>query len=384
LPEYGARVKVMCNVSSISTPHLEETGTNRLAADAPAGRRAAMSGKAALRVRGLSVTFGTQHGDLPAVVDVDLDVERGQLVALLGESGSGKSVTARAVMGLNPGNARVTARELRVGEHDLLALAEEERQRLRGSSVSLVLQDALSALNPVLSVGDQVAELFRVHRGLSRRDARRQVVELLALVGIPAPERRARDYPHQFSGGMRQRILIAMSIALQPELLVADEPTTALDVLVEAQILRIIADLRRNFDTALLLITHNLGIVAEACDRVAVMYAGRIVEQGSAYDVTTNPSHPYSRELLNSTISLSTTKLHSIPGAPPNLVNPPAACRFHPRCPDAMKVCAELWPPTVVTGPGRRSECWLHAKEDIPAGLQAPLEREALAAAEEA
>jgi peptide/nickel transport system ATP-binding protein len=165
---------------------------------------------------------------------------------------------------------------------------------------------------------------------------------------------------------------------------VADEPTTALDVLVEAQILRIIADLRRNFDTALLLITHNLGIVAEACDRVAVMYAGRIVEQGSAYDVTTKPSHPYSRELLNSTISLSTTKLHSIPGAPPNLVNPPAACRFHPRCPDAMKVCAELWPPTVVTGPARRSECWLHAKEDIPAGQAAPLERETLAAAEEA
>ena len=167
---------------------------------------------------------------------------------------------------------------------------------------------------------------------------------------------------------MRQRIMIALALVLRPAVVVADEPTTALDVLVEAQILRIIADLRRNFDTALLLITHNLGIVAEACDRVAVMYAGRIVEQGPAYDVTTKPAHPYSRELLRSTISLSTTELHSIPGAPPNLVTPPPACRFHPRCPDAMKVCAEQWPPTITVGTARRSECWLHAKEDIPAG----------------
>jgi oligopeptide/dipeptide ABC transporter ATP-binding protein len=183
---------------------------------------------------------------------------------------------------------------------------------------------------------------------------------------------------------MRQRIMIALALVLRPAVVVADEPTTALDVLVEAQILRILADLRRNFDTALLLITHNLGIVAEACDRVAVMYAGRIVEQGPAYDITTKPSHPYSRELLRSTISLSTTALHSIPGAPPDLVAPPPACRFHPRCPDAMKVCAEAWPPTVATGPARRSECWLHGKDDIPAGLEAPLEREALAVSEEA
>ena len=166
---------------------------------------------------------------------------------------------------------------------------------------------------------------------------------------------------------MRQRIMIALALVLRPALIVADEPTTALDVLVEAQILRIIADLRRNFDTALLLITHNLGIVAEACDRVAVMYAGRIVEQGPAYDVTTKPAHPYSRELLRSTISLSTTELHSIPGAPPDLVHPPPACRFHPRCPDAMEVCAAQWPPTITVGTARRSECWLHAPRGHPA-----------------
>ena len=185
-------------------------------------------------------------------------------------------------------------------------------------------------------------------------------------MGIPPT--RYHQYPHEFSGGMRQRIMIALALVLRPAVVVADEPTTALDVLVEAQILRIIADLRRNFDTALLLITHNLGIVAEACDRVAVMYAGRIVEQGPAYDITTKPSHPYSRELLRSTISLSTTELHSIPGAPPDLVHPPPACRFHPRCPDAMKVCAEQWPPTIDLGPARRSECWLHAKDGHPRG----------------
>jgi oligopeptide/dipeptide ABC transporter ATP-binding protein len=201
-------------------------------------------------------------------------------------------------------------------------------------------------------------------------------------MGIPPT--RYEQYPHEFSGGMRQRIMIALALVLRPAVIVADEPTTALDVLVEAQILRILADLRSNFDTALLMITHNLGIVAEACDRVAVMYAGRIVEKGAAYDITTKPAHPYSRELLRSTISLSTTALHSIPGAPPNLVDPPPACRFHPRCPDAMRVCASTFPPSIDLGSGRRSECWLSARDQIPEGEDAPLEREALAVAEEA
>ena len=192
--------------------------------------------------------------------------------------------------------------------------------------------------------------MLKIHEPeLGKKEARKRAMETLRGMGIPPT--RYDQYPHEFSGGMRQRIMIALALVLRPAVVVADEPTTALDVLVEAQILRIIADLRRNFDTALLLITHNLGIVAEACDRVAVMYAGRIVEQGPAYDITTKPSHPYSRELLRSTISLSTTELHSIPGAPPDLVHPPPACRFHPRCPDAMKVCAEQWPPTEADRP---------------------------------
>ena len=215
----------------------------------------------------------------------------------------------------------------------------------------MIFQEPMTRLNPLMKISAHFEEVLKIHEPeLGKKEARQRALETLRGMGIPPT--RYDQYPHEFSGGMRQRIMIALALVLRPAVVVADEPTTALDVLVEAQILRIIADLRRNFDTALLLITHNLGIVAEACDRVAVMYAGRIVEQGPAYDVTTKPSHPYSRELLRSTISLSTTKLHSIPGAPPNLVHPPPACRFHPRCPDAMKVCAEQWPPTVDHRPG--------------------------------
>ncbi len=202
-------------------------------------------------------------------------------------------------------------------------------------------------------------------------------------MGIPPT--RFKQYPHEFSGGMRQRIMIALALVLRPKVVVADEPTTALDVIVEAQILGILADLRRNFDTALLLITHNLGIVAEACDRVAVMYAGRIAEEGNAKRVFTDPAHPYTRELLRSTISLRTTGLHYIPGAPPDLSDPPPACRFHPRCPNAMKVCAEKHPIEVRLESGQRVECWLHGPEDeIPDGGTKPLEREEIALAEEA
>jgi peptide/nickel transport system ATP-binding protein len=247
----------------------------------------------------------------------------------------------------------------------------------------MIFQEPMTRLNPLMRISEHFEEVLRIHEpDLSKKQAKARALETLRGMGIPPT--RYTQYPHEFSGGMRQRIMIALALVLRPAVVVADEPTTALDVLVEAQILRIIADLRRNFDTALLLITHNLGIVAEACDRVAVMYAGRVVEQGPAYDVTTKPAHPYSRELLRSTISLSTRELHSIPGAPPDLVSPPSACRFHPRCPNAMKVCAEQWPPTVTVGTARRSECWLHATEDIPAGLEAPLEREELAVAEEA
>jgi oligopeptide/dipeptide ABC transporter ATP-binding protein len=242
----------------------------------------------------------------------------------------------------------------------------------------------MTRLDPLHTIEDHFVEALRMHEpDLDKDEMRRRALESLAGMGIPPT--RFKQYPHEFSGGMRQRIMIALALVLNPKVVVADEPTTALDVIVEAQILGILADLRRNFDTALLLITHNLGIVAEACDRVAVMYAGRIVEEGDARQVFTDPAHPYTRELLRSTISLRTTGLHYIPGAPPNLIHPPPACRFHPRCPNAMQVCAAKFPQQVRLDSGQRVECWLHGpEEEIPEGATAPLEREQIAVAEEA
>jgi oligopeptide transport system ATP-binding protein len=313
----------------------------------------------ALRVRGLSVTFASRRGPVPAVTGVDLDVARGELVALLGESGSGKSVTARAVMGLPTGNATTTADELRLGDTDLAALPEPRRRALRGDRMTMVFQDALSALNPVLSISDQLGELFRQHRGESRRAARAHAVELLDQVGIPAPDRRVHDYPHQFSGGMRQRILIAMAIALRPELIIADEPTTALDVTVQAQILELLDRLRRELSMAVLLITHDLGVVSEVADRVLVMYAGRIVERGGTDEVLGRPGHPYTEALLRSVPRAEARQqdLYAIPGTPPNPAHHPAGCPFHPRCELVVERCRTERPELVTLSEGRAAAC---------------------------
>jgi oligopeptide transport system ATP-binding protein len=313
----------------------------------------------ALRVRSLSVSFAAEGGTVPAVRHVDLDVERGSLVALLGESGSGKSVTARAVMGLTGPEARVEADEITLGGTDLLAAGQRQLRALRGTRMSLVLQDALSALNPVLSVGDQLGELFRVHKGASRRVARERAADLLGTVGIPAPRRRIGDYPHQFSGGMRQRILIAMAIALEPELLIADEPTTALDVTVQAQILDLLAKLREQLDMGVLLITHDLGVVTEVADRLAVMYAGRIVEQGDADTILGHPAHPYTEALLQSVprIEHRGGELRTIPGAPPNPAAVPAGCPFHPRCHRVVGQCSSIRPELVAIDATRAVAC---------------------------
>jgi peptide/nickel transport system ATP-binding protein len=257
-------------------------------------------------------------------------------------------------------------------------------RRLRGPEIGLIFQEPMTRLNPLMRIENHFKETLEEHEpSLTEKEIRRRSLDALGRMGIPPT--RFRQYPHEFSGGMRQRIMIALTLVLRPKLVIADEPTTALDVLVEAQILSILGDLKRNFDTSLLLITHNLGIVAEACERVAVMYAGWIVEEGDARTVFSDPAHPYTRALLRSVISLNTTELHYIPGAPPDLADPPPACRFHPRCPDAMRVCSRKDPIEVRAETGQRVRCWLHGpEEEIPEGGDADLEREAIAIAEEA
>jgi peptide/nickel transport system ATP-binding protein len=246
---------------------------------------------------------------------------------------------------------------------------------MRGPELGLVFQEPMTRLNPLLRISDHFRETLRQHEPkLTQKEVRHRSLETLGRMGIPPT--RFQQYPHEFSGGMRQRIMIALALVLRPKLLVADEPTTSLDVIVEGQILALLADLKRNFGTALLLITHNLGIVAEACDRMAVMYAGKIVEEGAVRGVFAEPAHPYTRELLRSTISLDTTELHSIPGAPPNLVDPPTGCRFHPRCPNAMRVCVDQVPIEQTLGDRRRVQCWLHGpSQRVPAGGELPLEQ---------
>ena len=335
-----------------------------------------------LSVRDLKVWYGTPRGAVRAVDGVSFDLRRGETLGLVGESGCGKSTLGRGVLGLLPTAAK-TAGSVRFGGQELIGASIRELRRLRGPSLGLIFQEPMTRLNPLLRISEHFDETLRTHeQSLSKAQRRRRSLDALGSVGIPPT--RFDNYPHEFSGGMRQRIMIALVLVLNPAMVVADEPTTALDVLVEAQILRILAGIKSSYDTSILLITHNLGIVAEACDQVAVMYAGKIVEHGDAAEVFQRPQHPYTAELLRSTISLSTTELHSIAGAPPDLVAPPPGCRFHPRCPSAMTVCAELLPPTVHDYT-HDVACWLRVPDHlVPAGGSAPLEREEIARADEA
>jgi peptide/nickel transport system ATP-binding protein len=336
-----------------------------------------------LDVRDLRVWYGTPRGTIRAVDGVTLTLHGGETLGLVGESGCGKSTLGRGLMGLLPAGARRDGEVLFKGD-DVLKMDRDDARALRGTDIGMIFQEPLTRLNPLMRISQHFEETIRQHeRGLSKATCRERAIEVLRLMGIPPT--RYKSYPHEFSGGMRQRLMIALALVLQPAFVVADEPTTALDVLVEAQIIKILNDLRANFDTSLLLITHNLGIVAEACDRVAVMYAGRIVEQGDVRDVFGDPQHPYTQELLRSTISLSTTGLNFIPGAPPDLIDPPAGCRFHPRCPHAMEVCVDQDPIPVKTASGSSVECWLHGPEDqIPAGGTTKIEREEIGVADEA
>jgi oligopeptide transport system ATP-binding protein len=314
-----------------------------------------------LEVDQLQVEFRTRGGVAKAINGVSFDLHEGETLAILGESGSGKSVTAQAIMGiLDSPPAFITGGEVRYCGQDILKLSEDERRRVRGPEISMVFQDALSALNPVFSVGWQIGEMFRKHRGMNKSDAQAQAIRLMQRVQIPGAAQRVKAYPHQFSGGMRQRIMIAMAIALDPAVLIADEPTTALDVTVQAQIMQLLKDLQEERKMGLMLITHDLGVVADVADRIAVMYAGRIVEQADAFELYAQPAHPYTKGLLDSIPRLDQKgdTLSAIGGLPPSLTNIPAGCPFNPRCHYAQDICrVDPPPPLRVVGRHRYAAC---------------------------
>jgi oligopeptide/dipeptide ABC transporter ATP-binding protein len=313
-----------------------------------------------LEVKDLQVEFHTRDGVAQAVNGVNFTVEQGRTMAIVGESGSGKSVTSQAIMGIldiPPG--KIAGGEVRFRGVDLLTLSSSAYRRIRANHIAMIFQDALSALNPVWTVGFQLAELFRVHRGMSRRDARRRAVELLDLVKIPAAAQRVDEYPHQFSGGMRQRVMIAMALALDPQVLIADEPTTALDVTVQAQIMRLLAEIQAERHMGLILITHDLGVVADVADEVTVMYAGRAVEQAGINELFAAPAHPYTKALLKSIprLDVKGQRLEVIAGLPPVLTNIPPGCAFAPRCGYAQYRCTSERPELRTVASDRAAAC---------------------------
>jgi peptide/nickel transport system ATP-binding protein len=315
-----------------------------------------------LEVRGLTTRFPTDRGPLTAVDDVSFTVDRGEVFGLVGESGSGKTVTIRSLIGLVPQPGLVVAGSVHYGGRDLLTFDERRLRQVRGREIAMVFQDPATALNPVLRVETQIVEMLRAHGAATRRTAREQAVALLRAVGIPAPEQRLRDYPHQFSGGMAQRVVIAIAIAANPRLLLADEPTTALDVTIQDQILALLSRLQRERGMGMILVTHNLGVVAETCDRVGVMYAGQLVEVAPIREILREPKHPYTLGLLSCVprVEQRSTELRPIPGAIPDLVHPPTGCRFHPRCALATEACRRGPIPLAPLGGGRWSACLHH------------------------
>ena len=319
-----------------------------------------------IELRNLKAYFFTEDGVVKAVDGVDFSVGRGEVLGLVGESGCGKSVTSLSIMRLIGVPGRIVEGEIFFDGKDLLKMSEAEMVQMRGNRISMIFQQPQSSLNPVFKVGDQVAEVLQIHQTMSKDQAWEQAVDLLRLVGIPDPEKKAHAYPHEMSGGQAQRVMIAMALALKPQLLIADEPTTALDVTIQAQILDLMRDLRNRMDTAVILITHDLGVIAEMADRVAVMYAGRIVEQTDARTLFAVPLHPYTQGLMASIPVLGQVKemLDVIPGTVPNLVNLPPGCRFAPRCRSRMEyqlgICTELEPELLPVALKHTVRCWLY------------------------
>ena len=325
-----------------------------------------------LQVEHLSTEFDTEQGVVQAVRDVSFCVEEGEILGIVGESGSGKSVSMFSIMGLLAGNGRVTNGTVLLEGEDLSAghfanekEYEKKMRTVRGNQMAMIFQDPMTFLNPVLRIETQLVEPILNHTKLSRKEAVQKAIELMRKVGIPSPEKRIRQYPNQFSGGMRQRIIIAIALACNPKLIIADEPTTALDVTIQAQVLELIADIKKEYHSSVILITHDLGVVAQVCDRVAIMYGGKIVEQGTVDEIFYAPNHPYTQGLLGCVTNPESDdeeELKPIPGSPPDLLKPPAGCPFLDRCACAMRVCKDYMPEETVFSPTHTSRCWLNQR----------------------
>ncbi|MHA2224103.1 MAG: ABC transporter ATP-binding protein [Candidatus Hodarchaeales archaeon] len=319
--------------------------------------------KLLVTVNNLRVYFFTEEGTVKAVEGIDLEINKGETLGLIGESGSGKTVSALSMVRLLPTPpAKIMSGSVKLGDKDLLKLSDDEMRKVRGGKISMIFQDPMTSLNPLYSVADQIAENLRVHREMNPEDAMDEAIEMMRTVGIPDANKRAQDFPHQFSGGMRQRIMIAIALSCRPALLIADEPTTALDVTIQAQVLNLIDDLKEQFQTSVLYITHNFAVVAEIADRVAVMYAGYIVEEHSCLECFENPAHPYTKDLLSSIprVDRKLSHLEVIKGSIPNLINPPSGCRFHPRCKKVMDICSQVIPKRVEVAPRHFVRCHLY------------------------
>jgi len=323
-----------------------------------------MSSENVLEVKDLKTHFFTSRGVVKAVDGVSFGLKEGETLGLVGESGCGKTITCLSILGLVPGPAgRITGGEIIFEGEDLVSMSEKEMRNIRGRKISMILQDPMVSLNPVYTIGDQVAEPVKIHQKLSPRLAWEKAKEMLRLVGIPSPEVRMKEYPHQMSGGMRQRVVGAMVLSCQPRLLIADEPTTSLDVTIQAQFLKLLKELQQQQNLALIIVTHDLGIIAKVCDRVAVMYAGRIVETGDVREIFYNTAHPYTKALLGSLpkMDVKEERLYTIEGQPPELHDLPPGCSFSPRCPDVKEICTQEYPPQFIIKDDHLVNCWLFA-----------------------
>ncbi|MCM3489820.1 ABC transporter ATP-binding protein [Alkalihalophilus marmarensis] len=322
--------------------------------------------KPIIEVKDLEVTFKTQEGNLKIVDHVSFSVNKGETLGIVGESGCGKSVTSLSLMGLLPPIAKVTNGSIKLKDKELVGLKKRQYRSIRGKEIAMIFQEPMTSLNPVYTIGQQLMELIRNHNSISKKDARKHAIKMLDLVGIPRSDELIDEYPHQLSGGMRQRVMIAMAMSCDPEVLVADEPTTALDVTIQAQILELMAGLQKKIGMSMILITHDLGVVAEVCDRVVVMYAGQVVEECSIEKLFSNPSHPYTQGLLSSVPNLDEEKkkLSSIPGTVPSPNEMPKGCRFAERCSYVHEKCYMKNPDLFITGANSRSRCWLNETEE--------------------